>query len=805
MSGNLVSAKISETPTVPAQLSGTEIQLSPEQPESTGGLKLGRVRALLLRFKWLIVAVLILGTAGSVVATRFIRPMFQVGATIWIETGSNSRGGPLQADELLTSRNWIELLTTYIVLDPVVKKERLFLQPERDSDLPRFEGFDLADRFLPGNYQLITDEGGRRYTLKQQGGLIVDTGVLGDSIGTKVGFRWRPAAASIGKDKKLSFAILTPREASNVLIKNVATRMGDRGNFLRVSLTAEDAQRAASTMNSLVDRFVTVAADLKRENLRKLRTTLEEQLGQSQTNLNQAEQDLENYRVRTITLPGEDATPIAPGLQSTQAPAMSNYFQQKTQLDEIRRDRKALEDVMKRAQTGELAVDAFQTIPSVQKAPDLSRVLTELSQTEADRRLALTKYTTEFKGVKDLDDRIQTLRTRVIPAYTTALAQQLRLNESDLESRIGSASRELSSIPVRTMNELRLRRDADAKRIIFTNLQARFEEARLAELSAIPDVSVLDSAVAPARPAKNTAPRIIMMGFFGSLVVALGLAFLLDRFDSRFRYPEQASHELGLTILGVIPSIKNGRNGRTSPEETAQVIEAFRSVRLNLAHSFGASGPVMVTITSPGAGDGKSLVSANLALSFAEAGYNTLLIDGDTRRGEMHRMFGTDRRPGLLDYLSGHATMDQIARPATHGQLNLIPCGSRRQRAPELLGSARMAQLMAELKGRYAVIIVDSPPLGAGIDPFVLGSLCGNMLLVLRAGETDREMAESKLQVVDRLPIRMLGVVLNDVRSGAGMYKYYSYLSGYAAEEESEAWTEEAPASRETLPVKRSS
>ena len=116
-----------------------------------------------------------------------------------------------------------------------------------------------------------------------------------------------------------------------------------------------------------------------------------------------------------------------------------------------------------------------------------------------------------------------------------------------------------------------------------------------------------------------------------------------------------------------------------------------------------------------------------------------------------------------------------------------------------------MAQLVAELKGRYDVIIADSPPLGAGIDPFVLASLCGNMVLVLRAGETDREMAESKLQVVDRLPIRLLGVVLNDVRSRTGPYKYYSYISGYASEEESAAWKDEEPPPGNNLPVKRSS
>jgi Mrp family chromosome partitioning ATPase len=118
------------------------------------------------------------------------------------------------------------------------------------------------------------------------------------------------------------------------------------------------------------------------------------------------------------------------------------------------------------------------------------------------------------------------------------------------------------------------------------------------------------------------------MGVLGSLGAGLALAFLLDRFDPRFRYPEQASQELGLTILGVVPEIKNGR---TTPDETAQLIEAFRSVRMSLAHSFGSAGPVLLTVTSPGAGDGKSLVSANLSLSFAEAGYNTLLIDGDTR------------------------------------------------------------------------------------------------------------------------------------------------------------------------------
>jgi capsular exopolysaccharide synthesis family protein len=394
--------------------------------------------------------------------------------------------------------------------------------------------------------------------------------------------------------------------------------------------------------------------------------------------------------------------------------------------------------------------------------------------------------------VRRLNERIETIRTSVIPAYATALVERLQEIESDLETRISGASGELQSIPTRTMNEQRLQRDVDSRRRIFIDLQGRHEEAKLAELSAIPDVSVLDTAVAPTRPSENTAARLILMGIAGSIGLALAIAFLLDRLDSRFRYPEQASDELGLTILGAIPEIR--RTGRQSAEDVAQVVEAFRSIRLNLAHSFSSNGAMVLTISSPGAGDGKSLVSTNLALSFAEAGYNTLLIDGDTRRGELHRMFSAERRPGLLDFLGGSTGSYQITRGTTHQNLTLIPCGSRKNSGPELLGSARMANLVAELKGRYEVILIDSPPLGAGIDPFVLGTLAGNLMLVLRAGETDREMAESRLKIIDRLPIRLLGAVLNDVRASGGVYKYYSYLSGYAAEEEAGSEVAATPA-----------
>jgi capsular exopolysaccharide synthesis family protein len=751
--------------------------------EPDAGAVLARVRAAIVRFRWLVLAVILLGSAASVVATRILRPEYAVGATIWINRSNNQRG-PIRPDELLSTRNWQELLTTFVVLDPVVLKQRLYLVPHSTKDLPLFEDFSLGPRFAPAQYVLEVDPVARTYSLKTKTGLFSEQGKLGDSIGRGPGLRWAPPASRFTAARKVEFTLLTPREASSDLAIRLTTALREQGEFLRLTLTGEDPQRTASTMNNLASRFAEVAGELQKDNLKKLRLALEEQVGQSEGSLRDAERELESYRVRTITLPGETALSITPGLMSTQAPALGQYFQQKTQLDEIRRDRRAVEDVLKKAEGGELAVDAFQTIHHVREAPDLSRVLQELSTTEAERRLLLQKYTPEYKGVKELDDKVEGLRRRVIPAYAVALVDRLKSMESDLEVRISGADRELREIPIRTMNEERFRRDVEGKRVIFTNLQARYEEAKLAELSVVPEVTIFDTAVAPTRPSRNTAPRILLLGLTASLGLALALALLLDRVDPRFRYPEQATNDLGLTILGAIPEIKHHRNGRGDPEGVHQVIEAFRSIRLNLAHSFDASGPLVFTITSPGPGDGKSLVSTNLSLSFAQAGYRTLLIDGDTRRGELHRMFQVDRRPGLLDHLGAQASLEEVLRPTTHEHLTLIPCGSRRSQGPELLGSATMAQLITAVRSRFDVIVIDSPPLGAGIDPFVLGTLSGHMLMVLRAGQTDRAMAESRLKIVDRLPIRMLGAVLNDFSSTGGVYKYYSYLSGYASEEE---------------------
>ena len=257
-----------------------------------------------------------------------------------------------------------------------------------------------------------------------------------------------------------------------------------------------------------------------------------------------------------------------------------------------------------------------------------------------------------------------------------------------------------------------------------------------------------------------------------SIALACAIALIRDRFDRLFRYPKEATHELGLIIAGTVPRFKPNRRGDFQLLTLSQAVESFRTLHLAVRYDFPGGGPISLSVASPGPGDGKSLVSSNLAIAFASAGYRTLLIDGDVRCGTQHSTFSVSPTPGLVDYLRSATGVEGAIRTTSFSNLFLLPAGTRKNRAPELLVSDRMTALLLAARQEFEVIIIDSPPFIAGVDAYALGAAAGSMLVVLRPGVSDRKLAAAKLDIVDRLPIRVLGAVLNGV-PGGGAYRYY--------------------------------
>jgi len=773
-----------------------------------GGLDWRRILSALLRFKWLIATFTLVGTVAGVGATRFIKPVYSAQAKIWIDVeGRRSPDrslAPIRPGQLLDAESWVDLLRSYVVLDQVVHDQRLFVGSAARADTQAIDRIRVADQYQPGAYRLSVDRSGQGYTLSTADGVELERGSFGDSVGTRYGLRWAPDASTVPPGHTVEFTLTTLRDAATSLADALDTWMDIDGNFLRIEMRGPDPVRITTLVNAVAQRYVTVYADLKRQKLIELTKILGEQLQHSQDNLRSAEAALQRFREETITLPGERpvtggasvAGPVVAGAAPGTGPAgardplFGSFFEMQISREEARRDRDALQRLLAQQGDSGLSVEALSVVGLVQQNPELSQALTELNNKQAELRSLRYKYTDEYMPVQRLLGEIRTLQRQTIPTLARTLAGQLAAKEAELGRRTDADSRTLRQIPARAIEEARLRRDAGLAENLYTSLQAKYDEARLAEVSSLSDVRVLDSAVVPRRPVKNTAPRVILLAFFGSFALAVMGAVLIDRIDPRVRYPDQVSREMGLTIMGAVPHIRPGarpeRSGRRvrPPEDVAVVVEALRGVCLNLVYTHGAVAPLVVTITSPGAGDGKSFLAANLGHTFAEAGHRTLLIDGDLRRGVLHRRLGARRRPGVSDFLRGEVPLEAIVQATPYPSFSLIGCGTRAYNAPELLGSQTMSQLLTTLRPSYDVILVDSPPLSAGVDPLILGTLTGHLVVVLRTGFSHRDVASAKLEVLQRLPVRLLGAILNAVPAGDA-YRYYSYyLPGYEAVDE---------------------
>jgi polysaccharide biosynthesis transport protein len=755
---------------------------------------LERPLGALRRYKWLVVGILISSAVAGFAGSRLVKAQYEARSTIWIasETPELRATGPIRSRELLQSGAWIELLRSYRVVDEVVRKLTLYLTPMNPAQRPYFAGFALGDRFVPGSYELHVDRANQTWVLRVKADRAVpqvisaEQGAAADSVGRKFGFKWvLPATAFAGVGSTtVAFNVSTPRETSIRLADRIGNRLGQGSNFLWLTYSDPDPRLAAQTLNTWADEYVRVAAELKKRNMVEFARILEDQMNYAERATRDAETAYQSFRVNAITLPTEGG-PVAAGLVGERDPALTSYFDQKIQYDNLRHDREALESTTANAARNAAPYEGLLLIPSVAQSPGAEGLREAFrSRYQLQARLAAERqhFTDEYATVKELKGSLDVLENRTIPELANHLLAQMREREADYQRRIQSASSELQSIPPRTIEEHRLNRAVVVSEGLYTNLRSRYAEAKLAEASATPDISVLDTAVVPLKPTKNTATMIILMAIVAGFAAAGGLALLLDKLDTKFRYAYQAVAELGLVIAGAVPRIPKHGASTTKPEHVVQFLESFRTLRMHITHS-ARGDRLRLAVTSAAAGDGKSLISSNLALSYAGAGLRTVLVDGDSRRGSLHKTFGVPGKGGLSEYLLGKLSESQLVKDTSHENLSLISCGHRNGSSPELLASARLTRLMDHLGQSFDVVIVDTPPLAAGIDAYALSAAAGNVLLVLRMGHTERRLASRKLSLLDHLPVYVLGSVLNEVPAYGEFQYYTAYSAGYALDD----------------------
>ncbi|MEM7474601.1 MAG: polysaccharide biosynthesis tyrosine autokinase [Planctomycetota bacterium] len=294
-------------------------------------------------------------------------------------------------------------------------------------------------------------------------------------------------------------------------------------------------------------------------------------------------------------------------------------------------------------------------------------------------------------------------------------------------------------------------------------------------------------------------PYVLGGAAIGFMLLA-GLAVLMDLADRSYRNPEEIANDLNVPVLGHIPVMDISKQKKSVPEvdgsistihhSKGRVAEAYRSVRTGLYFSQYGRNLKVVQVTSPVPGDGKSTLSANLAVSMAQSGRRVLLIDADFRRPRIAKIFGIDSNVGIASVIAGQAEVDDAIHQGPVANLSVMPGGKRPGNPAELLSSQRFADLIDMLREKFDFIVIDTPPLLAVSDPGAVAGVVDGVVLTMRLRRNVKPLAMRAASILEGVGAQCLGVVVNGVSSEAGYgynydyndYRYaYKYGSNYRA------------------------
>jgi len=744
--------------------------------EGGGGLDVRRLLESLWRWKWLVVGCTVLGVAGGLIASRFVTPMYETSGTIWLER-DQQRGGPLRAQDPLAGQGWSSVFRSNAVIEPVVRDLGLYLGVGQLQGIDRraFDSFRLTESTLGGAYTLRVDPGGA-YELSRADTSAVERGTLGGAVGETFGFDWTPPASMFEGEAMAAMNVMTMPQAVRQLRSALSVRYIEDAGIFQASLTWPDPQEAATLLNRLQDQFIETATDLKNAQLRETLAILDTQTDSAYQRLARAEGAYQQFRVGAITQPSESQLVPGTGPASGRGgsiaqgdPVFGQYFQTRVERQELEMEIEQLQRILREVRaSGYVDILTLMSLSSANRHPGLQSTLELLSEKEAQRRSLLLTYTEQAEPVQIVTDEIEELTRVTIPSIVTELIGQIEQRLGTVQEQLAVRGQELQAIPGRTIEQARLEREMRAAEALHENLQSNLKQAELAEATSSPGLQVLDRAAVPLGPTEDTVPRIMLMASLAGLGLGLAGALLLDKMDKRIRYPDQIERGLGLPLLGIVP-----RLDAAGGVDATVAVEAFRSIRVQISHSNGTSRG-LVLVTSPAPRDGKSMVAANLAISYASAGFRTVLVDADVRRGHAEEMFAVRRSPGLADYLRGETTPDEIRQATKVDGLTVIAKGAGKNFNLELLDSTEMDALLTALKADFDVVVLDAPPLAAGADALVLGRRADKVVVVLRAGETDQVLARAKLELIGNVDVPIVGAVLNAVPTSSHYYPYYA-------------------------------
>ena len=450
----------------------------------------------------------------------------------------------------------------------------------------------------------------------------------------------------------------------------------------------------------------------------------------------------------------------------------------------------------------------------------------KLVDIDIKRNNLLEIYTETHPDVTMLNNEIKSITEAMLKEITSQI-NTLRKQQEMLHENIETIRGRFESLPEAGLLLARLERNVTLNVELYTLLQSKHQESLIQEAEKVEEVTIIKPAIQPGGP--MNPPKTSLTGFIGLLMGAiLGIvfAFISETLDTSIGTIEDVEDYLSVPVIGIIPHIgmeeiqdiiaekSHGERDIKALERNARLVshfapkspiaESFRSLRTNIQFMGMEKGLKSLLFTSATHGEGKTITSLNLALTMAQMGHKTLIVDCDLRRPSIYKVFGIDKEPGLTDIILGNCDVQEALRTVTDimvGQmgmeeimmtpgidnLNIINAGTKVSHPAELLSSTKMAELITQFEKDFDIVFFDTPPVLPATDAAILGSKTGGVIFVYQVGKIARGALRQAKVRMENVNAQVFGIVLNGLTAkiSPGLYgkRYYEYYS-YAEEEE---------------------
>ena len=392
----------------------------------------------------------------------------------------------------------------------------------------------------------------------------------------------------------------------------------------------------------------------------------------------------------------------------------------------------------------------------------------ELQQQQAD---LAAKYTNEHPAMREINAQI-----------------------AAINKQIGDLNSTLKQLPDIQRQYLQLYREVEVKTQLYTALLNSYQQLRIAKAGEIGNVRIVDTAVEPVEPIKPKKLQVLILAiFFGGFIGTL-IALLRNMLRTGIKDSGQIENEFNLPVYATVPRspIQETRISILKKKKSIPIlavkhnddiaIESLRSIRTAIHFALVNAKNNIIVIAGPSPEVGKSFISTNLATILAQTNKKVLLIDADMRRGYMHKYFNLDVKPGLSEFLSHQADLNQVVHTTEVDGLSIITRGKSPANPSEMLGSEQFELLLNQLSQEYDHIIIDTPPVLAVTDAIIISQYAGVNLLVARYAKSQMKELELSLSRFEQANVKVNGFILNDIqRAGAGYGYGYNYSYAYKA------------------------